>query len=107
METRPNCQICSLGYISIQVGEYKSFIKFVLVSLSIDLISLSNKNRCFCMLPSIDPKIKRFYLEMGFTDKQIQRAHEYCQRNGADMLDALNMPAPSEAPPKQPQHPPK
>jgi hypothetical protein len=46
------------------------------------------------MLPSLDPKIKRFYLEMGFNEKQIQRAHEYCQRNGADMLDALNMPAP-------------
>jgi hypothetical protein len=52
-------------------------------------------------MSALDPQTKKFYTEMGFTDKQIQKAYEQAKRTGMDILDALNVPeedAPEIAP---------
>lgn len=43
------------------------------------------------MLAQLDPRVKKFYLEMGYSEKQIQQALECSRSTGVDMLDALAM----------------
>ena len=51
----------------------------------------------------LDPKIVRFYQEIGFTEPQIRKAHDYSQRTGADILDTLNNLQNVQQPPPPPQ----
>ena len=40
----------------------------------------------------IDPNMRKFYLDMGYTEPQIHKAFDQSQRLGIDVLDALNLP---------------
>ena len=52
---------------------------------------------------TIDTKTKQFYLDMGYTTAQINRAQENSIKLGIDILDALNLPdAPTHIPPQPP-----
>lgn len=58
------------------------------------------------MIAPLDPRTKKFYLEMGYSEKQIQQAFECSRSTGVDMLDALAMTQDSPPLPKvQPQKP--
>ncbi len=53
------------------------------------------------MIAPLDPKTKKFYLEMGYSERQVQQAFECSRNTGVDMLDALAMT--QEAPPALPR----
>ena len=57
------------------------------------------------MISPLDPMTRHFYLEMGYSEQQVTRAHEYAIRKKIDILDALNLP--SQSPPPPPNPPPK
>lgn len=50
----------------------------------------------YITMSTLDDKTKKFYLEMGYTSAQIQKAHEQAKRMGMDILDALNVPVEPE-----------
>ena len=49
----------------------------------------------------IDHQTRQFYLDMGYSDSQIQHAYLLSQQSGMDILDALNLPPEATAPPIQ------
>lgn len=40
----------------------------------------------------MDPQTLQFYKDMGYPEEKIKKAHQYSQRSGTDILDALNLP---------------
>lgn len=43
------------------------------------------------MIAPIDTRTRQFYMEMGYSEQQVLKAHEYAIRKKIDILDALNM----------------
>ena len=54
------------------------------------------------MISPLDPRTRQFYMEMGYTEQQVLRAHEYSIRKKIDILDALGMQTQSAPAPPQP-----
>jgi len=54
------------------------------------------------MISPLDPRTRQFYMEMGYSEQQVLRAHEYSIRKKIDILDALSMQSQSAPPTAQP-----
>ena len=54
------------------------------------------------MISPLDPRSLQFYMEMGYSEQQVLRAHEYSIRKKIDILDALSMQSQSSPAPAQP-----
>lgn len=60
------------------------------------------------MIAPLDARTRQFYMEMGYSEQQVLKAHEYALRKKIDILDALAMQleSPPSAPPPPPKQPP-
>lgn len=43
------------------------------------------------MIAPLDARTRQFYMEMGYSEQQVIKAHEYAIRKKIDILDALGM----------------